>query len=894
MGYHRRHYRGGYTPIYIRVILILVACLAFGCIFIYANILEENERKELKKAAEEYAQDAEEREAEYSFTLLGGNVTEEDDFLVSAYDVLTGEIAGEVVVGSETFYENATVVSAYRENYASVFMDDISCVLEESDIAVFQFKACTESGPGWLEVSYGEDSVSVWVSETAATYYIPVVGAYDISEICFKMDASDFVKTIIDEVYLVKYTDTAITDLRVGVYSEFECDTTIIEAENYEIDVEATQCLVNNGYLYALSDGSLIVYRILDDGYEKVEEYSGMGETRDMAFSEDKNGIVITARLNGMYLFDISDPESLTLASHYATLEHSTGVYVSGNCAFVCSRYFGIEIVDISDIYNPVYVNQVGASSEYQDCFVSDGYLYVGVYGQKRIDIYNIKDLSNPSLCSQISLDGNGQGVFVSDGVLYAATGRDSADAVNSSSDLSDYGKGTGNGLEIYDVSDPANPVHISTVKTLGRLSYGGSDVWDVVVSDGYAYLCSRYNGLYVFDVSNPASPICVDIYQIEASADSQIYESMDSETYAFSYNTESISRGCIYHVWLQEGYLYAVASNMGIYKIEADYIIEIDSSDTFGYSVSKESVLLPSVVDCKVELYESETSIYAVAAYEDYYYLACGDGGISVLDGNLAVISHYSTSYAVLDIKAAGGYLFTAESEGGIGIWAVSGSTIERISTYCPSANKCYSSVVATEDGNYLLAQIANGEYALVNVTNKYNPVSAGASNTGVGTMYYRNLCSGVAGNYLCAYGNKLQCWYYYDGSSLNYLRDISNSFYSEYSGMCAVGDKAVYIRSGGYYYYDPATDETSSKITIDDVTLKGKCFSNGTILVVVDEYSGDAFIVNVADIDSPYCIAQFSIDGNSDVGVFDGNYLLIPCRNYGLLKIDISAYIE
>ncbi|MCC8125927.1 MAG: hypothetical protein LIO92_00795 [Clostridiales bacterium] len=392
---------------------------------------------------------------------------------------------------------------------------------------------------------------------------------------------------------LIKYENLIVTNLRTGVSSEFACSTTALEAENYEIDEKATQCLVNDGYLYALSDGSLVVYHILDTGYEEAAEYPGLGDTMDMSFTDDKKGIVVSAGQNGMYIFDVSEPEKITLASQYAVPEQSSGsssVFVTGDYAFISNGYAGIEIVDISDVDNPVFVNQIGEDSEYQDCFVTGGYLYAGACEQKRIDLYDISDLSNPSLRSQITLEGNAQGVFVSDGILYAATGVDAADEDNQSSDLPDDGKDMGNGLEIYDVSDPEVPVPLSVVKTLGQENYRDDDVWDVAAAGDYAYLSGRYKGLYVFDVSDPENPACVDIYQIEAENDLSSDPGMDAETDASAYDTESAAGGCIGHVWLQDGCFYAAASNMGIYKIEADYITAPDEADSFEYSISAEA----------------------------------------------------------------------------------------------------------------------------------------------------------------------------------------------------------------------------------------------------------------------------------------------------------------
>ena len=57
-----------------------------------------------------------------------------------------------------------------------------------------------------------------------------------------------------------------------------------------------------------------------------------------------------------------------------------------------------------------------------------------------------------------IDLDGSGQRLYVENGVLYAATALDSP---SSEGKLWNYGKGTGNGLEIYDVTYPQKPYQL-------------------------------------------------------------------------------------------------------------------------------------------------------------------------------------------------------------------------------------------------------------------------------------------------------------------------------------------------------------------------------------------------------------------------------------------------
>lgn len=59
-----------------------------------------------------------------------------------------------------------------------------------------------------------------------------------------------------------------------------------------------------------------------------------------------------------------------------------------------------------------------------------------------------------------------------------------------------------GDGLRIYDISNPANPVNI------GHTNSSGGYAWAVAVADHYAYVANLYGGLSIYDVANPTNPV--------------------------------------------------------------------------------------------------------------------------------------------------------------------------------------------------------------------------------------------------------------------------------------------------------------------------------------------------------------------------------------------------
>jgi hypothetical protein len=69
-------------------------------------------------------------------------------------------------------------------------------------------------------------------------------------------------------------------------------------------------------------------------------------------------------------------------------------------------------------------------------------------------------------------------------------------------------------GLRIYDVSTPSNPTNVGHINDLykpdGTPAYNGANASDVVVQSNYVYLANGFDGLRIYDVANPAAPLHV------------------------------------------------------------------------------------------------------------------------------------------------------------------------------------------------------------------------------------------------------------------------------------------------------------------------------------------------------------------------------------------------
>ena len=216
----------------------------------------------------------------------------------------------------------------------------------------------------------------------------------------------------------------------------------------------------HNGRVYAIQRSSQFLggrLCVLSDDLALIGEFRGIGNARQIEIIGDV--AVITARENGLWLFDISLTEPRLLC-HYQTVEYATGVALYGNLALVSCRQYGIQILDISDPTAPVHISIVRIG-EIQSATVSDGILYGGAWGEMKVVAVDIHDPAKPKVLSEVQLQGRGDGVCVRDGILYAATGQH-ARGIKNTVDHDDPMFGMGNGVESFDMRDPTNPIPLS------------------------------------------------------------------------------------------------------------------------------------------------------------------------------------------------------------------------------------------------------------------------------------------------------------------------------------------------------------------------------------------------------------------------------------------------
>jgi len=129
----------------------------------------------------------------------------------------------------------------------------------------------------------------------------------------------------------------------------------------------------------------------------------------------------------------------------------------------------------------PISIGHANDGGNAYGVAVAGHFAYLANYNDG-LRIYDISNPANPVSVGHIN-HGFAAGVALAGNLACVA---DSAD-----------------GLRIYDVSNPANPVSVGNTNN-------GASASSVAVAGNYAYLANNGDGLRIYDISNPANPVNV------------------------------------------------------------------------------------------------------------------------------------------------------------------------------------------------------------------------------------------------------------------------------------------------------------------------------------------------------------------------------------------------
>ncbi len=335
----------------------------------------------------------------------------------------------------------------------------------------------------------------------------------------------------------------------------------------------------------------------------------------------------------GMVLYDISDlaaPDSL------GTFSPGGGVMgkvaVSGDYAYLVDHWsegysevteppVHFQIVNISDPADPWLAGIFHMFWHVSNVLYSNGYVYVLNNSRQDLDMIVVDVSGSPDSVGNYETIGSAEDGFIIDDTLYLAAFE--------------------NGLEVIDISEPANPVRVRTYTAMGA--------YDVVVRDGYAYVGCTDWGFRIFDVTSPVnSPVvvlahncpCVGLY------DHYLYVA-DIHNGLFIYDITDPANPV---------YVNKIGNSCGYFYISDHRLYWGQIYDLYSNPEN------PPVIG---DLYDYPEML-GISTYGNYAITAFGDSGIKVLDvsdpQNIDLVFSCNTPSWARTLAVCDDYLFIAD----------------------------------------------------------------------------------------------------------------------------------------------------------------------------------------------------------------------------------------
>ena len=438
---------------------------------------------------------------------------------------------------------------------------------------------------------------------------------------------------------------------KLAISHEAEPEEPVIKSVKKIMEKGVTGLYKDGDVLYVGAAGVLYSLDISDPKNPKqVGSVTFPGSVRQVTVCNGK--AVVSGRDTGVWIFDVSDPANMSLITRYDGIELSTGIDMAGDCIFVGERQTGVEFVDARDLSKPQHIRVI-KTPESQTVFYQNGYLYSGEWSAGQVSIFNAKDMNNIQLVKTINLQGYGDGLWVTGDRLYASTGHHHKNHAPKVQD------GDGHGVEIWDVSNPENPVFISRVE-FDIFYISGADWWLVRPSgDGKTLFCGDvFNGLYVVDITNERNPKIIHHWEPLG-------------------NSPSNKKNAVNSIALADGVAYVSVGNEGLYLMESSRAKSsrrdrgtppVNLSARYRYDTPSDSHFNAWVPDRR-------GAVKGAAAYGDALFVGCGDAGLYTVKKNSSG-KLYST--ARLDIPFAGGVaiqgdkLYVARGHEGLGVYRI------------------------------------------------------------------------------------------------------------------------------------------------------------------------------------------------------------------------------
>ena len=590
----------------------------------------------------------------------------------------------------------------------------------------------------------------------------------------------------------------------------------------------------------------------------------------------------VVSRETGMRVVDVSDPARMRICALYDSVEFATGIEVAGDVAFISERTYGVEAVDVSNPEKPMHISLV-KTPESQSCRYRGGFLYSGEWGVGEVSVFDARDMRRFRKVKSLPLGGFGDGVDIDGNYLYCSTGHDARHRSISKKE----GVGAGRGLDIFDISDPSAPKHVSRVN-FPVFKPRNQDYWTPRAVEGMVFCCDSHNGLFAVDARDPSSPKVADRLCIPMPAGGKSFPSA-------AISSLEIGNGCLY-MTCNPGGLYVVP--VGCAKMPERPLGALPSNASYrkAYAVdeSKFHAYRPSVPG----------QARSVVLRGDVAYAAFGDAGLHVLrikdGGGFEKIGELQGARRVTDCCISGDRLITAEGLDGFAMYEIGNDGRFREIARRKGAGTGGSVAFwcLAPDERHVVLSSRNGPYAFFALDRFAAAQPIATLSPGVPQWGRYPADASLCGLYPAIVPAMGVSWVDLRGEkpvvTFRPKGRMPDHAVTQADGIARLGDRYICTAGAGYRMYSPASVKAAARPP-EGVASKWKALgegghagvprSDGRLVAISHRAKKLVSVWNFSDIGNPVLLRRHELEGNPDAAALYHGKALIPAGHQGLL---------
>jgi hypothetical protein len=479
---------------------------------------------------------------------------------------------------------------------------------------------------------------------------------------------------------------------------------TIIGSISSGLIGDALSVFVDGDYAYVTDkDEGLKVVNITDPtnphkigSYDTPNIAQSIYVDGDYVFIADGSG---DAFLRNVIVLDVTDPSNPTLLGNCTTAASgsATGIYVSGDTAYVACTVGGVYAVDVTDPSAPQSIGNVNTAGEAYSVVIDGDYAYVAD-GTNGLVVVDIIDPTNLNIVATFS------------------TGISSATNIVIEGNYA-YVIDINNGMIVVNITDPTTPSFVE--------SWSKSGASDAFAYGNYLYVTDITDGLSVVNITDPNTPKFINTISLPGLAQAIVIE------------------GCYAYIACYDGgFQVAELSNasppnlIGTYDTPS-FAQDVFVSGNYAYVADYSSGLqILDITDPSAPtltgFYDTPGEANDVFVSGDYAYVADHYSGLQILNisnpSAPTFVGSYNTPDRAFGVFVSGDYAYVADGISGVLIFDISDPSTP---TLTGSYNDVSASVEIIVSGNYAYVADDFRGMQILNISNPSAPTFVGSYNT-------------------------------------------------------------------------------------------------------------------------------------------------------------------